>query len=52
MATNMTSDEFGGKFQSKTEAHRFVATDLETFIPHHKEVTSWHLKDLIAEDKK
>lgn len=46
--TNITSQQFTSKYQSKTEVYRFLATEVGCYLSSYDTVTIWHLKDICA----
>jgi hypothetical protein len=52
MTTNITADEFASKYQAKLETYRFVACDMDAFVPEERYVTCIHLKEIVAGSKR
>ena len=48
----MSAAQFAAKFKSKRECHRFLAVEVGAYIPPLSNVTIYHMKDLIAGQKK
>ena len=48
----ITAKEIASKMRSKEEAYRFLADDVKAFLPNHKTVTIWFLRDIIQGTKK
>ena len=48
----MTASEFAAKFQSKREVYRFLASEVNVFLPPFENVTIWHLRDIQSGSKK
>ena len=44
--TQVTASEFAAKFQSKREVYRFLASEVNVFLPPFENVTVWHLRDI------
>ena len=43
---------FAAKFQSKTEVHRFLSTEVMAYLPASHTMTVWHLRDLAMAKKR
>ena len=43
---------FAAKFKSKAECWNFLAYEYDAYLPHFNCVTIWHLKEMIAGNKK
>ena len=48
----MSAAQFAAKFKSKRECHRFLAVEVGAHAPPLPNVTIYHMRDLIAGDKK
>ena len=48
----VTAAEFAAKFQSKREVYRFLATEVNAYLPPFENVTVWHLRDIQSGTKK
>ena len=51
-AAQVTAAEFAAKFQSKREVYRFLATEVNAYLPPFENVTVWHLRDIQSGTKK
>lgn len=48
----ITSKEFGSKFQSKREVYRFLSTEVKMYLDSYETMTIWHLRNLASGKKK
>ena len=48
----MSAAQFAAKFKSKRECHRFLAVEVGAYIPPLSTVTIYHMRDLIAGQKR
>ena len=48
----ITTAEFQAKFRSKQEVYRFLAFEVNAYLPPFADVTCWHLRDLACGKKK
>ena len=46
--TNITTQAFTAKYQSKPEVYRFLATEVGAYLSSYNTVTVWHLRDICA----
>ena len=45
---NVSVQEFGARFQSKSECYRFLSSDCHVYLPSKTTSTIWFLKDLMS----
>ena len=48
----MAAAQFASKYKSKRECHRFLSVEVGAYIPPLSNVTIYHMRDLIAGQKK
>ena len=48
----MSAAELGSKFNNKAEFHFFLTQELDAYLPNSDRLTIYHLRDLMAGDKK
>ena len=50
--TIVNVNTFASKMQSKGEIYRFLTVEAGFYLPPYANITSWHMRDLAAGDKK